>query len=259
LGDTLEKIACAKAGIIKPEVNVVMGCLPPEAEAVVRTIARERGSPLRSVREEFGNNLANYPRSALEGDYQRLNAATATLAARVVAHRFGLAEHHIARGLAEVRWPGRWQRTRLADGRLLVLDASHNPEGAQVLDVLLARLVAETGRAPVVITGVLGLARAIHLLGTLARHAKELHLVRPQQPRATSLDELEALLPGEFFASGGRVYRRTVETLFPRAGVCQAGGAEDVLVVTGSIYLLGEVMARLAPEQGASEQSLQDF
>ncbi len=259
LGDTVEKIAAEKAGIIKPGVPVVMGRLPAGAEAVVRAIAAERGAPLRSVRAEFGEDLSAYPRPALEGDYQRLNAATATLAARVVAERFGLTDAHIARGLAEVSWPGRWQRARLADGRLIVLDASHNPEGAEALDGLLARLVAETGRAPIVVTGVLGVARARPLLEVVSRHAAEIHLARPQQARASSFEELEALVPPAFFVRGGRLARGAVETLFPGPGRCALGGAQDVIVVTGSIYLLGEVLARLEPERGRGEQRLQDF
>ncbi len=259
LGSTLAEIAAEKAGIIKPGVQVVMGRLPAEAEAVVRSVAARLGAPLRGVREEFGDDLAGYPRAALEGDHQRWNAATATLAARVVAEKFGLAEAHIAAGLADVSWPGRWQRARLADGRLIVLDASHNPEGAEVLDALLGKLVAETGRAPVVITGVLGAARARPLLEAVGRHAREIHLARPQQARASSFEELEALVPAEFLARGGRVVRGTVEALFPREGECAAGGPDDVLVVTGSIYLLGEALARLEPARGAGEQRLQDF
>jgi dihydrofolate synthase/folylpolyglutamate synthase len=259
LGDTVAKIAAEKAGIIKPGVPVVMGRVPPEAEAVIRAIAAGRGAPVTSVREVFGENREAYPKSALEGDYQRWNAATATLAARAVAARFGLTEAHITTGLANVSWPGRWQRARLADGRLIVLDASHNPEGAEVLDGLLARLVAETGRRPVVVAGVLGTARALPLLAAVGRHASEVHLARPQQARASTFEELEALVPAEFFAAGGRMARGTVESLFPRAGVCAAGGPDDVLVVTGSIYLLGEVLARLEPERGENERRLQDF
>ena len=259
LGDTLAKIAAEKAGIIKPGVPVVMGRLPAEAEAVVRAVAAERGAPLHSVREVFGGAVENYPRAALEGDYQRFNAATATLAARVMPARFGVTAERILQGLANVAWPGRWQRARLSDGRLIVLDASHNPEGAEVLDGLLAKLVAETGRAPVVVTGVLGAGRAKPLLEVVGRYAKEIHLARPQQARASSFEELEALVPADFLARGGKLARGAVETLFPRAGVCAIGAADDVIVVTGSIYLLGEVLARLEPERGRGEQRLQDF
>src|ERR1035438_7814762 len=81
LGNTFESIAAEKAGIIKPGRPVVMGRMPPDAEATVRRIAAEKGSKIVSVREEFGDEISRYPHPNLEGDYQRWNAATATLAA----------------------------------------------------------------------------------------------------------------------------------------------------------------------------------
>ncbi|KXU37840.1 bifunctional folylpolyglutamate synthase/dihydrofolate synthase [Cephaloticoccus capnophilus] len=263
LGHSLEEIAAEKAGVIKPQVPVVIGRLPAAAEAVVRALAAELAAPVHSVREVFGEgdgrgDWAAYPQTNLEGDYQRWNAATATLAARVLMAqnpRWALTPSCISEGLAQVAWPGRWQRVQVG-GRLLILDSSHNPEGAGVLDANLARLVAETGRRPVVIAGVLGAARARPLLETISRHASALHLVVPDQARACSLDELMGLVPPDF---RGKVVPDTVAQLFPAAGQCTAGRAEDVLVVTGSIYLIGEVLARLTPPERAPEPRLQDF
>jgi dihydrofolate synthase/folylpolyglutamate synthase len=50
-----------------------------------------------------------------------------------------------------------------------------------------------------------------------------------------------------------------VEGLFPAPGICTAGGSDDVIVMTGSIYLLGEVLSRLEPQRGKGEGRLQDF
>jgi dihydrofolate synthase/folylpolyglutamate synthase len=232
--------------------------MPAVAEQVIRGIAAERGARVTSVTAEFGEELERYPHTNLEGDYQRWNAATATLVARALPVKWRITDAAIAQGLAHVDWPGRWQRVRIG-GRIAILDASHNPEGAQVLEANLTHLVAETGRAPVVITGVLGVARAQPLIETICRYAQEIHFVVPNQARACSHAELEALVPADFRARGGRVVRATVEGLFPSAGRCTAGGADDVVVVTGSIYLLGEVMARLGPGSGAGEGRLQDF
>ena len=255
LGDSVEKIAAEKAGIIKPGRPVVIGRMPPGAERVIRELAAKRGAPLTSVVEKFGDDVAGYPTTNLECDYQRWNAATATLAARALAPRWRITDRVLAEGLRHVDWPGRWQRVRVG-GRLTILDASHNPEGAHVLDANLAHLAVETGRAPIVITGALGAARAGPLLETVARHAREIHLAVPHQARACSYEELEALVPKTF---RGRIARATVEKLFPTPGHCTAGAADDVIVVTGSIYLLGEVMTRLMPERGAGEGRLQDF
>ena len=255
LGNTLGAIAAEKAGIIKPGRPVVIGRMPAEAEETVRRVAASQGARVHSVREEFGDDVARYPRTGLEGDYQRWNAATATLAARLLPPEFGVTAETAAAGLRRVDWPGRWQRVSLG-GRLAILDASHNPEGAAVLDTNLARLREETGRSPVAIVGALGSMRAGPLLEVLCRHCSEIHLAVPHQARASTHGELEALIPRSF---AGKVFRATVAGLFPGPGICTAGGPDDIVVVTGSIYLLGEVLANLEPQRGPGEGRLQDF
>lgn len=276
LGGTIGRIAREKAGIIKPGRPVIMGRLPPEAEQVVREVAAAQDAPLHSVREIFGEDIAGYPTTNLEGDYQRWNAATATLAVRVfysecraAASRqavpgpatsadpteWGLPEEVIARGLSHVNWPGRWQRTSIG-GRPLILDASHNPEGAQMLELNFRNLIAMTGRKPVVVAAALGEFRARALLEAVLHHAGEVHLVTPHQARACTFEELAALVPAD---ARPRVHRATVAGIFPDAHTCTIGGPEDTVVVTGSIYLLGEVLERIEPGRGAGEGNLQDF
>ncbi len=270
LGGTIGQIAREKAGIIKPGRPVVIGRLPPEAERVVREVAAGLGAPVHSVREAFGEELGGYPATNLEGDYQRWNAATAAVAARVFAERWSVAsgraenpsggrvppsESHITLGLRQVNWPGRWQTTTLG-GRPLILDASHNPEGAAVLEQNLLKLIAATGRKPVIVAAALGEFRARALLDVVCRYAQEVHLVTPHQARASSFEELVALVP-EGKRAG--VHRGTLESIFPDARTCTVGGPGDTIVVTGSIYLLGEVLERIEPGRGAGEGKLQDF
>jgi dihydrofolate synthase/folylpolyglutamate synthase len=255
LGDQLEQIAAEKAGIIKPGRPLVLGRVPAVAEEVIRAIATERGAPVRSVREEFGEEIGRYPCTNLEGDYQRWNAATATLIARLLSPVWRLTDEVVAQGLLRTNWPGRWQRLTVGE-RLVILDASHNPEGAQVLDANLAKLFAETDRKPVIMAGVLGESRARALLEVIARHAREIHLVIPHQARACGYDALEHCLPAGF---GGRVGHTTVADVFPAPDRCTLGGPEDTVVVTGSIYLIGEVFERIEPGRGAGEGRLQDF
>ncbi len=255
LGSELGQIAAEKAGIIKPGRPVVLGRLPEEAESVIRRIAGERNAPVSSVREEFGEAIEGYPQTNLEGDYQRWNAATATLAARLLPPRWRLTDDAIAHGLRHTSWPGRWQRLSVG-GRCVILDASHNADGALVLEANLRHLQAETGRRPVIMTGALGSYRARPLLDVIARHAREIHFAIPHQARACTFDELEHCLPAGF---SGAVRHGTVGGAFPSAGVCALGGPEDTVVVTGSIYLIGEVLERLEPDRGAGEGRLQDF
>lgn len=253
LGGTLEQIAAEKAGIIKPARPVVLGRVPPAAEPVIRGRARELGAPLISVREQFGEDLAGYPPTNLAGDYQRWNAATALLTIRTLGWS-GLASV-ASDALAQVDWPGRWQRIELAR-QSIILDASHNPEGVETLAANLAALRASTGRAPVMVVGALGRARATALMAVVARFAREIRLVVPKQDRASSYEELESLIPREF---AGRVSRETVESIIPRAGESAVGTPDDPAVITGSIYLLGEILARLEPQRGSGEGRLQDF
>jgi dihydrofolate synthase/folylpolyglutamate synthase len=255
LGGTVALIAREKAGIIKPGRPVVFGRLPPEAEAVIREVSAAAGAPVHSVREVFGDDLSRYPATNLDGDYQRWNAATATLAARLLPAKWKLTPETVTRGLQQVNWPGRWQSTTLG-GRPLILDASHNPEGAAVLERNLQQLVAATGRKPVIVAGALGEFRARALLDVVCRFAQEVHLVTPHQARASSFEELIALVPPDKRAL---VRRGTLEQIFPDAHTCAVGGAGDTVVVTGSIYLLGEVLERIEPGRGAGEGKLQDF
>lgn len=255
LGDEHEQIAVEKAGIIKPGRPLVIGRMPAAAEKVIRGLAAERQAPVISVREEFGEDIARYPHTNLEGDYQRWNAATAALVADALGPAWNLTGDVVARGLMRADWPGRWQRLTVG-GRPLILDASHNPEGAQVLDANLVKLEAQTGQKPVVMIGALGEYRARALLEVIARHAREIHLVVPHQARACSYGELEQCIPGSF---DGRVARTTVEEVFPGPDRCTIGDMKNTVVVTGSIYLTGEVLARLEPARGAGESRLQDF
>lgn len=254
LGDTLEEIAFEKAGIIKSGRPVLIGCLPPEAEGVIRKIAKERGSPLYSVREAFGDDDTRYPATNLTGHYQRRNAAMATLAVHLLKDILPVPEDKITEGLAQVRWEGRWDVRDIA-GRKVIFDASHNEEGAVMLEDNLRELVRGLGYKPTVLCGSLGSKRAKAVLGTIARQAGEIVLMRPAQQRACSFEELEANIPADF---KGIVRRATVREIVPTPGKFTAGKEGQTVVATGSIYLLGELMEALYYNPAPNEQGLQD-
>ncbi len=234
LGDTLAAIAREKAGILKPGAPLALGDLPSEAEAAVLARAAELGVPFARARERFADGL---PATNLEGAHQRVNAGTALLACELASARLPIDGAVARRALMSVDWPARWQRIPLADGRLLVVDASHNEEGARSLEPLLAGL-----RRPTVVVGATGDARAAPLLAVVARHAGHILLVEPATERATPVARLAGLLPpGSPPAEPARV-----ADLFPAPGACAAPG--DPVVVVGSLYLAGEVLARLRGE-----------
>lgn len=242
LGATFEEIAREKAGIIKPGRPIVLGRVPLAAEQIIRAIAAERGAVVHSVREIYGEDLGCYPQTNLAGDYQRWNAATATLVAQVMPKEWRLTAPVIAQGLTQVNWPGRWESIKLED-RLLILDASHNPEGVAVLAENLQQLIATTGRRPLIVAGALGEFRARAMLEVLLRYAQEIYLVTPRQERACPGEVVRAFVPA---AERHRVHVTSLDKIFPEPGACVIGNSTDPVVVTGSIYVLGEVMERLA-------------
>ncbi len=253
LGDTLAKIATEKAGILKPGVNVVLGQMPEEAEKAIQATAAKRRCCITKVTDVFEEDIDNYPQTNLTGDHQRVNAGIAMLAMCHAGADLAVPEKVAFEALQQVDWAGRWQKISLHDGRTLILDATHNPEGCTALEKNLDRLIAETGRKPVILCGTLGETRARALMDVVTERAQDIWLLVPNQPRACSHGQLRAFTVGKF--TGG-LHDASVEALFPEPGTCHAGGEGDVIVVTGSIYLLGEVLTRL--EEQSSEAELQD-
>ena len=208
-----------------------MGDVPPEAEAVIVARAREVGAPLAFVRDRFRDGL---PETSLPGEHQRRNAGAALLACELAA-RLPIGEAKAREALRSVEWAGRWQSHRLVDGRRLIVDGSHNEEGIRAITPLLASLAE-----PTIILGALGAERARPLVAAAARHAATLVLVRPDNERACPVEELAALIPADF---KGSVRHALVAELFPSPATCTAAG--ETIVVLGSLYLVGEVLARL--------------
>ena len=161
LGDTIAQIAYEKAGIIKPNIPVIVAPQPADAMAVIRRIAAERAAPLLSVADRFSwtqtdadirtqaFRLTSHQRAyALEtpllGDYQLENAAVAVAIAETLTEQgVTLSPQSIARGIRTVNWPARLQiLTTPADSDgspLLVVDGAHNPYSIERLAQTLPR------------------------------------------------------------------------------------------------------------------------
>ena len=256
LGDTVEKIAGEKAGIIKSGKPVVMGRIPAPAVKVIRQCATDLNCDVFPVQEEFGDTIKNYPKTNLFGTFQRWNAATAIKACQVLNDRFPGIVEVSEEALQVVDWPGRWQKILLPCGRELILDATHNPEGSYFLDENLAALEEELGQKPWIVAGTLGDFRAQYLMPVAAKHARGLFLLEPQQPRTATFDMLRKWIPD---SSELLVENASKESLFPAEQVCTIGQPGDTIVVTGSIYLLGEILERLTGHETETGAALQDL
>jgi dihydrofolate synthase / folylpolyglutamate synthase len=146
LGDTLEAIAREKAGIFRPGKTAVIGGREPLP--VLEEAARGMKSPLKRLAIEYNYildgagwryrgtrwDLPHLPAPALPGAIQFTNAATAIAALEEIAPRLSVPAAAIARGLTEVRLPGRFQLIAPAGAKpRWVLDVAHNPDAARVL------------------------------------------------------------------------------------------------------------------------------
>ncbi len=174
LGDTVEKIAGEKAGIIKPGVPLIVGRQPHEGalEVILDVAARRRAPTLVYGQdyfafEEHGRmvvqhdaGLFDLPLPALPGRHQISNAAAAIMAVRAAG--FSLGEAEVETAMTSVSWPARMQRlstgplVELAPpGAEIWLDGGHNPAGATVAAEFLAEREEEVERPLFLITGMI--------------------------------------------------------------------------------------------------------
>jgi len=107
---------------------------------------------------------------------------------------------------------------------------------------------------PILLAGVLGEDRARPLFETISRFARKIVLCEPDQPRATPVERLRELIPDSF---KGEVEAVEIAACFSPGPVCSIGNPGDTILVTGSIYLIGEILAQLEPIP-VKEADLQD-
>ena len=127
LGGTVAAIAREKAGIIKPNVPLVLGPLPADAEREILTVAAERNAPVSRGRQLVG------VRPALRGRHQQDNIAVTVGLADVLSSRgITIPDNAVRYGIEHVFWPARLELISNGEHEFL-LDAAHNPAGAHAL------------------------------------------------------------------------------------------------------------------------------
>ncbi len=259
LGATIEEIAREKAGIIKKGVPVVCGFLPEAAMSVIAKIAKEKSASLFKVEDYFSD--ATLPTTSLFGYYQRRNAATALLCTRILRERAKngegaetfskLTEENVISALQEVSWDARWQTIKMQNGSTLILDSSHNEEGAKTLEKNLSEFCSGE-KKPIITVGVLGEDRAIPLLEVAKKYAKKIVLLVPNQPRALEFESLLRCLGDcDIPVEMGKVSK-----IFKSKNICTITNPNDTVISTGSIYLAGEILSAIS---GKESDSLQDI
>jgi dihydrofolate synthase / folylpolyglutamate synthase len=276
LGNTVGEIAREKVGIIRPGGVVVTLPQQPEANDVIGNTILDLGArgvsavqyvpPLSPGSTEYlvastepAENVDairrpafyRYPlqllgkqilvESPLVGRHQLRNVALAIAAAEELA-RLGFARitpESIEHGIRQTRWPGRFQVLDAHSGwPEIVLDVAHNPAGAWALRSALSE--SYDNRPLIFVFGAMRDKAISEMTEILFPLADRVIATRPENPRSAS--------PQEIQQAGSRTGAEIeavaqIETALDRARA--AAGPETVMVVTGSIYLVGEVMRLL--------------
>ena len=240
LGDTLAAIAYEKAGIIKPTVPIIAGPLPSEAQAVVTARATEVQAPLTWVSpaevidvSPTGATLQaggiQYPQTLL-GDHQRVNSACAIAALQVLrAQGWHISPAAIARGMAQVRWPGRLQQSQW-QGQPLLIDGAHNVDAARSLRAYVDKTYP--GRAVTWLMGMLQTKDHPGVFAALLSSGDRLHLV--PVPGHLSAE------PAELAAIAHQTCSAILTHVHPDLATGLAAAIQtSPVVLCGSLYLIG--------------------
>jgi len=238
LGHTIEAIASEKAGILKRRVPAVFARQRPEAAAVLEARAATLQVPVTRAEDFEIRDLHIDARGSrfsgivcpLAGEHQVDNAVTAALALRTL----GVSTD----GIAEARWPGRIEH--VSPNPDIILDGAHNPAGARALARYLERFYG--GRRIWLVYGAMRDKAIDEVAGVLFPMATELVLTAPDTSRALRPEALAE------FAGRGHI-EPTVEAAINYARTHAAD--EDVIVITGSLFVVGEARKLfLAPTGG---------
>ena len=249
LGPTLADIAAAKAGIIKPGSPVVSYGGEPEADKVIADTARAQGAPLTVVdfsrlqlRSASLDGLV-FDFDGLEGltlpflaSYQARNAAVAITALRALRGRgWNISDQAIRQGLAQVRWPGRFELLRRDPPFLL--DGSHNAHGMRATVASLRERFP--GEKFVFLISIMADKDWDKMLQLLLPLAKCFVTVTAPSPRAIPAPDLAA----QIRAMGGAAEPAdTIPAGVARADALAAGGPVAAL---GTLYFSGDVRRAL--------------
>lgn len=253
LGHTVRQIAHEKAGIIKPGIPVVLGRQEPSALEAIEKAAQAAGSPVRMLGRDFDFEPETPKRRyryrgartrvfglevGLKGPHQVQNAAVAFACLEWIEDRgFAITQENARAGLRNVRWPGRLEE--IAGEPLVVLDGAHNVGG---VEVLVKALRAEyPGRGIHLVLGVMGDKDYRGMLKALLPAVSSAKLVPVPGERswspAAGLDAARAANP------------RSEVVASLSAGIAQAKalcGGNDLVLVSGSLHLVGEARTLLA-------------
>ena len=258
LGDTIEKIAAEKAGILKRGAVAVVAAQHRDALAVIERQAARVGARLRvagedwTATEERGRlvyqdeaGLLDLPPPRLFGRHQFENAGLAIAALRAV-NQFRLTPAAYEAGIAKADWPARMQRltqgalvSLAPEGSELWLDGGHNPDGGRTVAAALADLEERVSRPLVLIVGMMSTKDCQGFLSNFTGLARRMI--------AVPVPNLEKSMSAEAVADAARAIGLPATSRDDLEEALEAARKLDLdppprILITGSLYLAGEVL-----------------
>jgi dihydrofolate synthase / folylpolyglutamate synthase len=260
LGDTPEKIAFEKGGIIKRGCPAVIGQQPfAAAKDMLVALAEKAGGPLSVYGQDFlafeehgrmvyqdEGGLTDLPLPSLSGRHQIANAAAAIKAVQMAG--FEVSDQHIERGLTNASWPARMQRLRQGEFVKLApkdseiwLDGGHNPGAGIVVAEVLAGLDERRERPLFMITGMINTKDSTGYFRAFEGLVKHVYAVPVSNSEAGVAPEKLALAAQDAGLSSEPVSSVTNALALLRDNFYPDEVAPRILI-GGSLYLAGEVL-----------------
>ncbi len=262
LGDTIEAIAREKAGIIKPGVPLVTSEKKPEALDCIMGVCRENDAPAYVMGADYGYRSLGHRREdgifiqefdywgpggemkglhvPLAGEHQLSNAAAAVCALSVSG--MNVPEKAVRKGLASARWEGRLET--VSQRPLVVLDGAHNAASAKILAEAVKKYYAGHYARLLLVLGVLADKDFRDMAAYLMPLADSVIFTQADYSRAVPADELSRSLGG---GKGETMVCADVPGALLKA--LSLAGPDDMVLVTGSLYVVGEAKAWLSKRE----------
>ena len=249
LGDTIEKIAAEKAGIIKPGVPCVAYDQAKSVLDVFRARCSECSSPLTvpdfsaivsefdSLEGQVFSYKGNQYALSLLGAHQRRNAAVVIETAAILREKnWNVDQDALEHGLYAASWPGRFELC--SEEPFFIVDGGHNPQCAETVAESILHYFPDTRR--VLLLGVLSDKDAAAMVAILDRAADEYVCTAPESDRALAPEALESLLRP--YGKKITVCESVSDAVFTAK---ELAGPDGMVCATGSIYLAGSVRYQL--------------
>ncbi|MBD3232616.1 MAG: bifunctional folylpolyglutamate synthase/dihydrofolate synthase [candidate division Zixibacteria bacterium] len=255
LGNTLEAIAVEKAGIVKEGIPCITASRYDNVKRTIREICEKRRSDFISAHDDFrwasgdssllgsdfnaqlnGNSYEKIHIN-LAGEHQVENAVTAIAALNLVSKKgFNIDNKAIYDGMKNVKWLGRLQV--VSENPMVLLDVAHNPAGAAFLEKCIHKFLPK--KKIIAVLGILSDKKRDDMLKRFKSFADLLILTKPVSERAVEPEFMaekaaELEIPFEIIHNVNQAYQRALDLANP----------EDVVLVTGSHYTVGEAILSL--------------